>query len=159
MAWNIGLLCIQAELNDVDQILDIFHKSEEGLYFEDVTSVNMGDALGVGIHDSWVIIVDTQGRFIYDEKFPLQLSERYKVKTFWIAEGLVYRDYDDNGGKNTEVRGIDEGLKYLHSKGIKPIDEWGETIIFQILENEIFDIKMEQHGTTLHRLRYLKYEC
>lgn len=162
MAWNIGLLCIKTGLNKVDDILDVFHKTEEGLHFEDVTSVLMEDSLGVGETQPWIIIVDTQGRFINDVNFPLPLSKQYKVKTFWISERLIYRDYYFNflkkGGLKSEVTGIAEGLKYLNSKGIQTIDEWGETIIFQIIENEIFNRKITKHGTSLMDIKYLKYE-
>ncbi|MGF9697895.1 hypothetical protein [Paenibacillus sp. MABNR03] len=162
MAWNIGLLCIKTELSKVDDILDVFYKSEDGLHFEDVTSFSMEDALGVGEQQPWIIIVDTQGRFINDVSFPLQLSKQYKVKTFWISEKLIYRDYYFNflkkGGLKSEVVGIDGGLKYLNSKGIQAIDKWGETIIFQIIENEIFNRKTTKYGTSLNEIRYLKYE-
>lgn len=162
MAWNIGLLCVKADLVEVDTILDVFYKSEEGLFFEDVTSASMAPAIGVGYAGPWIIIVDTEGRFIEDAGFPLQLSKKYKVKTFWISESLLYRDYHFNflrkGGLKTELIGKDEGLKYLDSKGIKARDEWGETIIFQIIENEIFGKRSEEYGTSLMDLKYAKYE-
>ncbi len=47
MAWNIGLLGIKADVGEVDAILEHFYKSEEDLYFEEVTSVSMESALGV----------------------------------------------------------------------------------------------------------------
>lgn len=66
--------------------------------------------------------------------FHLKHQKKFKVKTFWISESLIYRDYHfgifKKGGIKKEVNGIEEGLKYLSSKGIKAKDEWGETIIF-----------------------------
>lgn len=53
------------------------------------------------------------------------------------------------GGLKSEVIGIDEGLQYLDGNGIQTIDEWGETIIFQIIENEIFNRKISKLGTSL----------
>lgn len=162
MAWDIGLLCIKAGMDQVDSILDIFYKSKEGLHFEEVTSVLMGSALGVGDTQSWILIVDTEGRFIEDLSYPLKLSKKYKVKTFWISESLIYRDYFfsifKKGGLKTELKGVNEGLKYLNSKGIRALDEWGETIIFQIIEKEIFGNEMGANGTSLMKLKYSKYE-
>ncbi|AOZ92565.1 hypothetical protein [Paenibacillus crassostreae] len=162
MAWNIGLLCIKAGIDEVDSILDIFYKSKEGLHFEEVTSVSMGSALGVGQTQSWILIVDTEGRFIEDLSFPLKLSKKYKVKTFWISESLIYRDYFfsifKKGGLKTELKGLNEGLNYLNSKGIRALDEWGETIIFQIIEKEIFGNKKGNNGTSLMELKFSKYE-
>lgn len=161
MAWNIGLLCIKADINEVDDILDIFYKSKEELYFEDVTSVSMGNALGVGYANSWILIFDTLGRFIKDSPFTLELSKQYKVKMFWISESLIYRDYYFDslikGGVKAEVKGKGEGLNYLNDREIRTIDHWGETIIFQIIGNEIFD-NCNDTFDKLWNLRYAKYE-
>lgn len=162
MAWNIGLLCIKADMGEADSILDLFYQSQEGLTFEDVASSSMGAALGVGYAHPWIIIVDTEGRFIEDSRFPLALSRKYKVKTFWIAEDLIYRDYYfqffKKGGLKTERRGKEEGLEYIKSRGIKVLDEWGETIIFQMIEHEIFGKQPEDYGTSLMDVTYAKYE-
>ncbi|AWB43760.1 hypothetical protein DCC85_05675 [Paenibacillus sp. CAA11] len=72
MAWNIGLLSIQADPGEAEQLLDVFYKSSEGLYFEDVTSVMMGSALGVAHAKPWLLILDTEGRFIYQPEFALE---------------------------------------------------------------------------------------
>ncbi|MGF7050622.1 hypothetical protein J2T13_005172 [Paenibacillus sp. DS2015] len=162
MGWNIGLLCIKTSKDEVDSILDGFYKSKEGLYFEEVSSVSMESALGVVQTQSWLLIVDTLGRFIEDSRLPLNLSKKYKIKTFWISESLIYRDYYFNlikkGGLKTELKGINQGLKYLNSKGIRSHDEWGETIMFQIIENEIFSNRMKDNGTSLMGLKFSKYE-
>ncbi|WP_028551202.1 hypothetical protein [Paenibacillus sp. UNC451MF] len=164
MAWNIGLLCIKADVVKVeeDTFLDIFYKSKDGVHFEEIASVTMDSALGVGYAQPWTLIFDINGRFIFDQKIPMEISKKYKIKTFWIAESLIYRDYHfgilKKGGVKTEVNGRDEGLKYLTSKGIKAADEWGETIIFQIIEKEIFNKFKENYDTSLWDLRYAKYE-
>ncbi|MCM3784954.1 hypothetical protein M3231_18450 [Neobacillus mesonae] len=162
MAWNIGLLCVKAPMSKADDILDIFYKSEEGLYFEDVTSALMETSLGVGEANDWLIILDTQGRFIHEPGFAMTLSKQYKVKTFWIAESLIFRDYHfgllKKGGLKSEWKGVDQGIKYLHLSGMKAIDEWGETIIFQIIEHEIFNRKIEKYDSSLQNMRYSKYE-
>jgi len=163
MAWNIGLLCIKAENNETDKIIpDIFYKSTTGLGFEGVTSASMGKALGVTSFGKWILIVDVQGRIIFNDKFLEELSKKYKIKTFWISESLVYRDYNfglfSKGGIKTEYKGKEGGKSYLNSKGIKPVDEWGETMIFQIIEKEIFELRKEDYGTSLMDQKYDKYE-
>jgi len=162
MGWNVGVLCIKADINEVDNILDIFYKSEVGLCFEEITSVSMGKALGVGHTESWILIVDTLGRFIRDSRFTIELSHKFKLKMFWIAEALIYRDYYfDNikkGGIKFELKGKSDGLRYLNDMGVKAIDNWGETIIFQIIEKEIFDKCNHNFDTSLMNLRYAKYE-
>ncbi len=62
------------------------------------------------------------------------------------------------GGLKKELKGAKEGLDYLDSNGIKAIDEWGETVIFQIIEKEIFGNVKEDYGSSLMGLKYAKYE-
>jgi hypothetical protein len=75
---------------------------------------------------------------------------------------MIFRDYivgtEKNPGLEREIIGKVEGMKYLNSKGIKAVDGWGETIVFQIIEKEIFDNNKEEHGTSLMDLKYSKYE-
>lgn len=164
MGWNIGILCIKAEQKEISNIIpDIFYKSGEGLFFEDITSITMGIALGVGYTDSWIILVDTMGRFIKDEKYPDQISKKYKVKSFWVAENMIYRDYNfgiiKKGGLQSTIVGREAGLDYLKKNNIGLVDNWGETIIFQIIENDIFNNKIiGQRGSSLMNLKYEKYE-
>lgn len=162
MAWNIGLLCIQAPETSTEDILDVFRKSKEGLCFEDVTSASMEHALGVGYSHSWIIIIDTLGRFLEDSTFVQELSRKYKIKVFWISESLIYRDYQysflKKGGVKREYLGVEDGLKYLKSKGIDPWDDWGESLVFQMIEKELFDTQRETFGTTLWEISYDKYE-
>lgn len=62
MAWNIGLLCIKADRKQIEEIIpDVFYKVSDGLVFEEVSSVSMGNSLGVGFHGKWILIVDVQG--------------------------------------------------------------------------------------------------
>lgn len=164
MAWNIGLLCIKAEPTVVEKetYLDIYYKSKDGLHFEDITSVTMGSALGVGYVEPWTLIFYINARFILDEKLPIEVSKKYKVKTFWISESLIYRDYHfgifKKGGIKTEVKGIESGLKYLSSKGIKTKDKWGETIIFQIIEKEILNKTDGDFVGSIWSLPFAKYD-
>lgn len=143
MAWNIGVLCIKAGKNKIEDIFDIFYKEKENLFFEEVASCSMDKALGITSYKEWIIIVDNQGRFIFNEPFPLKISKQYKIKTFWISEGMIYRDYHygffKKGGIKNEYKGKKGGTKYLKEHNIKPLDEWGETMIFQVIENEIFN--------------------
>jgi len=164
MSLNIGLLCIKGEVAKVyeDTYLDVLDKTKEGLHFEDIISVSMDSALGVGYLHPWTLIFDINGRFIFNQNFPLDASKKFKVKAFWISESLIYRDYHFDifrkGGIKTEINGIDEGLKYLTSKGIKAIDEWGETIIFQIIEKEIINKSNQNIHEILLDIKYAKYE-
>ncbi|MEK8129423.1 hypothetical protein WMW72_16065 [Paenibacillus filicis] len=164
MAWNIGLLCIKADLSTVekDTYLDVLYRSEEGLHFEEITSVTMESALGVGYVNPWTIIFDTNARFIFDQSFPLEASKKFKVKTFWISESLIYRDYHygllKKGGLKTEVKGAAEGIKYLSSKGIQAADTWGEDIILQIIGKEIFNKSEGNAMDDFWDLSYAKYE-
>ncbi|NOU77017.1 hypothetical protein GC098_37615 [Paenibacillus sp. LMG 31458] len=164
MTWNIGLLCIKADPTVVENetYLDILYKSKEGLHFEEITSVTMGSSIGVGHVEAWTLIFDTNARFIFDEKFPLEVSKKFKVKTFWISESLIYRDYHfgiyKKGGIKTEVKGIEERLKYLSSIGIKAKDEWGETIIFQIIEKEILNKPDGDFVGSIRSLPFAKYD-
>lgn len=90
------------------------------------------------------------------------MSKKYKVKSFWISESLIYQDFHfsflKKGGIKIEYQGKQGGIKYLNSKRIKPVDEWGETMIFQIIEKEIFDVSKESYGTSLMDLEFDKYE-
>lgn len=58
-----------------------------------------------------------------------------------------------------EIKGIEAGGKYLLDKGTKPLNEWGETIIIQILESEIFGNHGDKKGwDILFGLRFDKYD-
>lgn len=160
MAWNIGLLCVKVSAGATDQIIpDVFYETESGLYFEDASSVMMDTALAVAHTGEWLLIIDVQGRFIRDDAYPRELARNYKVKTFWISEEMIYRDYS-NQAEHTEIKkeykGAKEGEEYLEKHKIKPADKWGETIIFQIIEKEIFGNDEVKHS--LMELRYAKYE-
>lgn len=159
MGWNIALMAVKAPAAAVDEIIpDVFGKTEEQLYFEDATSVMMGNALGVTACNGWVIITDVQGRFIADDRFPVEVSVTYEVKTYWIAENLVYRHYRGGSCVN-EVKGIAAAGEYLQQLGITPADEWGETQIIQILEAELFSGLTDEKGwDVLSEQRFDKYE-
>ena len=81
---------------------------------------------------------------------------------FRVSESLIYRDYTfgfwKKGGIKKEYKGKQEGNVYLQSKGIKPVDEWGETIIFQIIDKEIFETTTEDYGTSLMDMKFDKYD-
>ncbi|UJF35897.1 hypothetical protein [Paenibacillus hexagrammi] len=164
VAWSVGLLCVKAELAEVEKhsFLDVFYKSKEGLHFEDVTSITMDNALGVGYLEPWTLIFDVHARFISNQQIALELSKKFKVKAFYISESLVFRDYHfgfiKKGGLKREVLGIAAGHNYLLSKGIKAIDEWGETIIMQIIESEILSNIEEDFIDTVWKLSFAKYE-
>lgn len=159
MGWNVALMAVKAGADAVDEIIpDVFDKTDEHLFFDDATSVMMGAALGVTTCNGWVIITDVQGRFIADDRFPVQVAESFEVKMFWIAEDLVYRHYRD-GACVREVEGIAAAGDYLLQLGIKPADEWGETRIIQILEAELFPGQTGEKGwDVLFQQRFDKYE-
>lgn len=159
MGWNIALMAVKAGPDDLDEIVpDVFGKTEENLFFEDATSVMMDRALGVTACNGWIIITDVLGRFIASDQFPVQVSESFEVKIFWIAEDPVYRYYR-NGACVTEVTGIAAAGTYLQQKGITPADEWGETRIIQILEAELFPGHTGEKGwDILFGQKFDKYE-
>lgn len=159
MGWNIAFMCIRADQSQLDNIIpDVFGKTEEDLFFEDASSVMMDGALCVTTHKNWIIICDVSGRVIANESFPEEVSEAFEVKTFWIAEELIFRHYR-NGSLHKAVEGIEAAGRYLQEKGIAPQDEWGETRIIQILEAEIFPDEKEEKGwDVLFGLKFDKYE-
>lgn len=157
------MLCIKADRKQVDEIIpDVFFKSSSGLVFEEVASASMSKSLGVAFHGNWILIVDSLGRFVFDDRLPQEWSKKYKVKSFWISESLIYRDYNfaffKKGGLKSEYKGRQGGLTYLDSMGIKPVDQWGETMIFQIIEKEICEVSKESYGTSLMDLKFDKYD-
>ena len=136
MAWNVAMMFVKAPKEELENIVpDIFTKKTEDNFFEDATSVMLQKDMDVSYHDEWVILTDVEGRIIFNDLIPKEISKHFSVKTFWIAENLKFRQYE-NCTLTKEVSGINEGEKYLLDNGIKPIDEWGETIIIQILGME-----------------------
>jgi hypothetical protein len=159
MGWNIALMAVKAGPDELDEIMpDVFGKTASALFFEDAASVNMGQALGVTACNGWIIITDVQGRCIADDRFPVQLSKSFEVKTYWIAEDLICRCYR-NGACVTEVKGIKAAGDYLLGKGIEPADEWGETRIIQLFEAELFPGHNDPKGwEILFEQKFDKYE-
>ncbi|WBW95182.1 hypothetical protein [Oceanirhabdus sp. W0125-5] len=163
MAWNIGVMCIKAKYDEISNIIpDIFYKVEKNVFFEDATSIMMGEALAVTHSNSWIIIIDTLGRFIFNDEFPKKLSRHYKVKTFWISEEPIFRDYRygilRKGGIGAEYIGINQGVKYLNEYKLRKIDKYGETIAMQMIEKEIFNKELKEGELSLFPLKYLKFE-
>jgi hypothetical protein len=118
----------------------------------------MDHAMGVSFYKGWIVVTDVQGRVTFHDSYPKELSKKYLVKTFWMSEGMIFRAYE-NGNLVKEVKGIEEGGKYLSDNGIQPKDQWGETRIIQIMELEIFIPEGESNGMdTLFNLRFDKYE-
>ncbi|NGZ76957.1 hypothetical protein [Saccharibacillus alkalitolerans] len=163
MAWNIDILCIRDQGDAASLLPDVFRRTEKELHFEEASSVMMESALAVGSFGEWTIVIDTQGRWTHgDMPFLSDLSKRRKIKTFWIAEAFIYRDYRygiiRKGGAERQIADIEEGRRYLRSRGVEPWDEWGESIAFQLLEEEVFGKRPEPFDTTLRRIKYDKYE-
>jgi len=80
-----------------------------------------------------------------------------ECKLFWVAEECIYRKYQE-GQLIKEIKGRQETEKELLRLGIKPIDEWGETMILQLLDYELFNVKREQHGFLLWDVPFDLYE-
>lgn len=150
---------VKAHKDEIDYVIsDVLGKTDENLFFEDATSVSMGRAMGVSFYDDWIILSDVQGRVIFNDSYPKDISKRFLVKTFWISEDLIFREYE-KGNLTKEVKGIETGGKYLLANGKQPIDEWGETRIIQILELEIFRNVGDKKGwDILFGLRFDKYD-
>jgi hypothetical protein len=159
MAWNIAFMFVKTTKDDIDDVVsDVLTKKKENLFFEDATSVSMGLAMGVSFYGDWTIISDVQGRVIFNDSYPKGISQKYVVKTFWISEHMIFREYE-KGKLIKEIKGIEAGGKYLLDKGVKPLDEWGETRIIQILEAEIFGNQGDKKGwDILFGLRFDKYD-
>jgi hypothetical protein len=159
MAWNIAFMFVKATKDDIDDVVsDVLTKKSENLFFEDATSVSMGRTIGVLFYKDWTIISDVQGRVIFNDSYPKDVSQRYLVKTFWISEKMIFREYE-KGKLTKEIKGIEAGGKFLVDQGIQPLDEWGETRIIQILESEIFENQGDKKGwDILFGLRFDKYD-
>lgn len=61
-------------------------------------------------------------------------------------------------GAHIEYKGIEGALNYMKENGIKIIDEYAETMIFQIIEKEIFGVNKETYGTSPMHLKFDKYD-
>ncbi|MUT68104.1 hypothetical protein [Paenibacillus sp. NEAU-GSW1] len=72
-------------------------------------------------------------------------------------ESLHFEDVS-SVAMGSAVKGINEGLDYLSSKGIKAKDQWGETIISQIIAKEIWNKSEGDFFGTMWGLRFAKYE-
>lgn len=160
MAWNISLMFVKAGKEAADDVIsDVLTKTKENMVFDEAVSTSsMDHAMGVSFYNEWIIITDVQGRVTFHDSYPKEISRKYPVKTFWISEGMIFRAYE-NGTMTKEVKGIEDGGKYLLDNGIQPKDRWGETRIIQILELEIFGKVKDMSGLeTLTNLLFDKYD-
>ncbi|MFD3447114.1 hypothetical protein ACFDTO_21165 [Microbacteriaceae bacterium 4G12] len=162
MSWNIGVIAVYADENEIDDVIpDVFELGQTDVYFEDVSSVSMGNSIGVGYANNWIIIIDPLSRFFTNDTYPQELAKKgFKVKSFYISEDLIFRNYHTTflgKVKVDEYLGISSGIKYLKNHKITPWDEWGETLITQILELEIFNNKTV-HNFSLMDIKYRKYD-
>ncbi|QLY81820.1 hypothetical protein [Clostridium intestinale] len=161
MSWNIGVIAVYASENEIENVIpDLFELEETDVYFEDVSSVSMGNSIGVGYSNNWIIIIDPVCRFLRSDKYPKELVKKgYRVKSFYISENLIFRNYSKTflgEVKVDEYSGIDSGNKYLKDNKVIPKDEWGETLIIQILEFEIFNNR-NSNDFSLMNIKYKKY--
>ncbi|QXP61543.1 hypothetical protein [Olleya sp. HaHaR_3_96] len=158
MAWNISIMCVKASKQEIDEIIpDVLYKSEENLFFEDVTSYKMEKAMGITELNGWIIITDVVNRVTHNEEFPLNVSKSFEVKTFYISENPIFRAYSE--GKPTEsVKGIEEFKTLLNSRNIEPKDAYGETKSIQLFEYEILNGLNNGWGEHLFRAKFDKYE-
>lgn len=159
MAWNKSILTTSGDKILIDDLIpDVFYKSKEGLHFDEAISGMIGQNLTAGSYDSKIIINDVLGRFISKDQFPRDISSKNnECKVFWISEDCIYRHYQ-NGELTKEIRGRKETEKELVRLGIRPIDEWGETMILQLLDYEVFGVKREQHGFILWDVPFDLYQ-
>lgn len=161
MSWNIGVIAVYAKENEIENVIpDLFEVGQTDVYFEDISSTSMGNSIGVGYANNWIVIIDPLCRFLRNDKYPQELVKKgYRVKSFYISENLIFRNYSKTllgKVKVDEYFGIDLGIKYLKDNKISPKDEWGETIITQILEFEVFNNRTT-NNFSLMNIKYTKY--
>ncbi|ENQ3107300.1 hypothetical protein ACEOWJ_003384 [Bacillus cereus] len=162
MSWNIGVMAVYADENEIENVIpDVFELGQTDVYFEDISSVSMGNSIGVGYANNWIIIIDPLSRVLMNDAYPQELAKKgFKVKSFYISEDLIFRNYFTTflgKVKVDEYLGIGSGIKYLKDHKIIPRDEWGETLIIQILEFEIFNNR-SAHDFSLMDIKYRKYD-
>lgn len=159
MAWNKAILTTSGDKSLIDNLIpDVMFKSKEGLHFDEAISGMINQNLTVGFHDNRIIINDVLGRFINNDQFPKDISlKNNECKIFWIAEDCIYRQYI-NGELTKEISGLNETEEELLRLGIKPINKWGETMIFQLLDYEVFGVKREQNGFILWDVPFDLYQ-
>ena len=57
-----------------------------------------------------------------------------------------------------EVIGVAQAEYKLREVGITPIDEWGETMILQLLDYEVFGTKRMDHNSLMWDVTFDLYE-
>ncbi|BDC99113.1 hypothetical protein [Persicobacter psychrovividus] len=158
MAWNISFMCVKASKGEIDNIIpDVFYKSDENLFFEDATSYRMEKAMGVTELNGWVIITDVANRVTYNERLPLNVSNNFEVKTFYISETPIFRTYS-NGKSLESAKGIEELDTILSSRKLEAKDNYGETKSIQLFEHEILNGLKDGWIEHLFRVKFDKYE-
>jgi hypothetical protein len=159
MGWNIAIITTSGTKDLIETLIpDIFYKSKEDLFFEDATSSMIGNGLTVGYDNNQIIIIDVLGRFIGDERFAKEISAiNGSSKSFWIAEEPIYRSYE-KGELKSECEGKEQIANRLSQLNITSIDEWGETMIFQLFNFEVFGIGKGDYQTPLSKLKFDLYE-
>ena len=159
MAWNISILTTTGTKEVVDKIIpDIFYKAKESLHFEDATSCSIDKNLTIGYYQNQIIIIDVLGRLVNDEKFAIQVSlQKDESKIFWISESPIYRQYK-NGTKIYDINGKQQISNRLKELALVPVDEWGETMIFQLFDFEVFKEKRNDYGMLISNINFDLYE-
>jgi hypothetical protein len=147
MAWNVGLYAIKGDENTLHELLDneldvLYLSQEDSIWFEEATSYSMESAIGITVHKNWILIADNLGRFFTDDTLIKQLSRKYECRIYWISEGLISRQYV-NGILINQIQGISNAEQYLLANKVNPINEWGETIILQMIAFDLFNIKVD----------------
>lgn len=161
MSWNIGLMFIKAKESDIPNIIpDVFEKVASNVIFEDITSCTMDNDLGVCCNQEWVIIVDVMGRIITNDRFVKQVAKKYEVKTIYISNDLIYRQYRyglfRKGSVQKQIKGAENGYRYLKNKGIEETMD-GEIIGWRIVECDIFHNTGEENSMSMMDLLFDRY--
>ena len=80
MAWNKALMFVKAPKEEIDNVIpDVLYNTNETLYFDGAISGSMECAMGVSFYGDWMIVTDVQGRVIFNDSYPKNISMRYPV--------------------------------------------------------------------------------
>ena len=153
MGFKLNIMAINAPYSDLEDILDVMHVTKSGASFEEATSVELGNALSTTFINGHILIFDVQCRFFYKSKFPREVSLKYDLKMYQILETAGYMLL--SGGKKTlRFTGKKDCKAELERRNIPLKDKWGETLAWQLFDDDIFGKQQEGIATELWNAKF-----